>query len=493
MVYIKAGTYNERVIPQRSGSANNYIVYAAYPGDTVTINGSGVSVPWTDGLFHIVRKNYIKVSGLRVINAGPSLHNIGILVRYSSHIVIENNSTYNTGSSGIGVWFSDNVIVTNNEVERAGQNENEESISIADTDVFEASYNHVHHSEKVGIDAKQGSSNGRIFGNHIHHTGKTGIYVDAWDMHTYNIEIFGNTVHDSVTNGMAVASERGGLLTNIKIYNNLVYDNQLVGFYMSDCCISSHPVQNVQIVNNTFYGSGLNWGGGIHFKNSQAQDIVIRNNILSQNLSFQIKVNDGVPMANLSVDHNLIDGYRDASGEIYGDDYVEGDPLFVNPAGGDFHLQPGSPAIDSASPTAAPATDFDGLPRPSKAGYDIGAYELQYEFVLNSDPPAQAIQPGESAVYALQVSAVGAFDAPVTLAHSPAPAGLTLSLEPTTVIPGNAATLTLNDTHTGTLTLLPGLAHTVSITATGDGLVETETVRLIVGGVRFYSPIMIKE
>ena len=32
-VYIKAGTYQERVIVRNSGNAGNYITYAAYPGE----------------------------------------------------------------------------------------------------------------------------------------------------------------------------------------------------------------------------------------------------------------------------------------------------------------------------------------------------------------------------------------------------------------------------------------------------------------------------
>lgn len=39
-VYVKAGTYFERVVPRRSGSAGNFITYAAYPGQVVTIDGS---------------------------------------------------------------------------------------------------------------------------------------------------------------------------------------------------------------------------------------------------------------------------------------------------------------------------------------------------------------------------------------------------------------------------------------------------------------------
>jgi parallel beta-helix repeat protein len=131
-VYIKAGTYQERVIPQNSGSAGNYIVYAAYPGHTVTIDGASIIVPEWGGLFEIVDKSYIRVSGLRIMNAGPNLHNPGILVDESSHIIIEKNYIYHTSDSGIGVWSSDDVIVDNNEVELACYNGYNESISVGE-------------------------------------------------------------------------------------------------------------------------------------------------------------------------------------------------------------------------------------------------------------------------------------------------------------------------------------------------------------------------
>jgi len=74
----------------------------------------------------------------------------------------------------------------------------------------------------------------------------------------------------------------------------------------------------------------------------------------------------------LTVDRNLING----STQIYGDDAIIGDPKFVNPAGGDFHLREDSPAIDSGSSIDAPSDDFDGNPRPQGAGYDVGAFEF---------------------------------------------------------------------------------------------------------------------
>ncbi len=381
-VYVKAGVYQERVVPQSSGSAGNLITYAAFPGDTVILDGSGVSLPpgW-GGLFEISERSYVKVSGLRLENAGPDDNHAGFLVEDSSHVVLENNATYNTASSGIGVWSSDHVTIAGNEVELACNDGEQECITISGTDVFEVSGNHVHHGGPgtlggEGIDVKDGSSNGRVFGNRVEGLARLGIYVDAWENHTFGVEVFGNAVTGCAEGGFAVASEAGGLLENVSIYNNVAYGNGLVGLTVAGWGepVPAHPISGVTVVNNTFYDNGGDaWGGGISVENPDAEDLVFRNNIVSQNSSFQIAVDAGVPMP--AVDHNLIDGFRDYDGEIRGSDYQEGDPRFVAPVAGDFHLLPDSPAIDNGSPAAAPNDDFDGAPRPQGAGFDIGAFE----------------------------------------------------------------------------------------------------------------------
>ena len=401
-VYIKEGIYNERVIPQNSGSPGNYITYTAYPGDTVIIDGADISLPAWGGLFDLSDKAYINISGLKIINAGPNDNNAGILVDNCSHITIKNCYTYNTTSSGIGVWDSNNITIDGNEVVLACDDGEQECITVANTNTFVVKNNRVHHSGPgtlggEGIDIKDGSSNGKVYKNVVHDINRLGIYVDAWDKHTYNIEVYKNIVYNCSGDGFCVVSEKGGLLENVSFYNNIAYNNEENGFSFGHYGENapSRPLRNIKVVNNVFYNNGKGtWGGGISVESEDAEDIVIRNNIVSQNLIFQIQVEVSIP--NLTIDHNLIDGYRGYEYETNGTDYVAGGgPLFVNAPAADFHLQAHSPAIDNGSLVDAPNDDFDGTPRPQGAGYDIGAFE----FASNLRPiPEFSISPSPAFV-----------------------------------------------------------------------------------------------
>lgn len=375
-VFIKEGVYNERVIPKNSGREGEYISYRAYPGNTVIIDGKNITLPsdW-GGLIDISDKSYIKILGLKIKNAGPYENDAGILVYRSSHIVIEGNYIYNTTSSGIGVWESSHVVIKNNEVELACNDGEQECITIAITSNFEVKNNHVHHGGAgtiggEGIDVKDGSSNGKVYGNYVHDLNRLGIYVDAWNKHTYNIEVFQNVVYNC-TSGFAVASERGGLLENIKIYNNIAYHNEWAGIEIGGWDGGyRHPMRNITIVNNNFCRNGGEWGVGIYHENFDAEGVIIRNNICSQNTGSQIEIAEGVK--DFIMTHTLIDGYS----EYYGDNYIEGNPLFLNPSEGDFHVMAHSPAIDNGSSIDAPAKDFDGNLRPKGKACDIGSFEF---------------------------------------------------------------------------------------------------------------------
>jgi hypothetical protein len=82
-------------------------------------------------------------------------------------------------------------------------------------------------------------------------------------------------------------------------------------------------------------------------------------------------------------DYNLFNGNSvNSIGSVLGGDHnVTGDPRFVNAAHDNYHLSAGSAAIDQGTDFGIPI-DFDGDPRPTGVGFDIGFDEyvlhLQY-------------------------------------------------------------------------------------------------------------------
>jgi hypothetical protein len=201
-------------------------------------------------------------------------------------------------------------------------------------------------------------------------------------------------VHDCGNDGFTLASETGGLLENVRIYNNISYRNKFIGFKISINGLQvRHPMRNIKVINNTSCDNGQGgWGGGIAVDNPNARNVVIRNNICSQNRTFQIVVGEDVRADSVTIDHNLIDGFRGDPGEIYGSDSVTGSPKFVNLSGADFHLTEDSPATDKGSSLDAPKDDFDRIPRPQGAGYDIGCYEFRTSAVgIMGDTPAEPL------------------------------------------------------------------------------------------------------
>ena len=61
---------------------------------------------------------------------------------------------------------------------------------------------------------------------------------------------------------------------------------------------------------------------------------------------------------------------------------VLGDPAFVDPDAGDYHIRFGSAAMDAGVP-AGVREDIDGEPRPYGIGYDIGADEFPARVIFS--------------------------------------------------------------------------------------------------------------
>lgn len=379
-VYVKGGTYGERVVIANSGAPGREIVFAAHHAGTVTIDGRGIEVPEYSGLVELLGVSDIHLRGFQVTNAGPTPTSTGIQVEDSSRITIESNRVSNTTSSGILVWTSSDVLVDGNEVQSPmllGSDSRNECISVGRSTRFEIRNNDVRDNPQArgeGICLKDGSTFGSAHHNHVYNVPSVGIYVDAWTESTHDIDLYANRVHDVRGTGIALASEQGGTLSRVRVFNNVSYSNQTLGFDLSACCIDRHPMSDIQVVNNTFWGNGQTWGGGLAVSQDQWTGLVIRNNAAWSNLTFDMDA-ESVDLSKAEVDHNLVGTLRGYPGEFCGSGCVVADPAWVNAFAGDFHLRSISPAIDAGSSTAAPLFDFDGRMRPGGKGHDIGAFE----------------------------------------------------------------------------------------------------------------------
>ncbi len=430
-IQVRGGTYAETVKIAKSGTAGTPLTVRAYAGEAPVIDGSGFTLtPWPShgGVVEVVG-SHVVVDGLRVINATEGADAIGILVRGPgvADVTVRNCSTDNTRSSGIAVWgmTSDysgvvGVLIDNNTITNAVNDGYQECLSIANgVDGFEVRGNTVRdcynapHPPNIplGIDAKVNVRNGKIHHNRVSNLSYcSGIYVDGWDSTAYNIDIYNNVIHHVAHGGIQVGAEEAGTIYNINIFNNLIYQVSENGFAINNSNIATPAqVHDIRFYHNTVYGCGY-YAAQITV---DSPNVVINNNIFSQNgWSNAVTVYSG-NQANISMANNVTDGAQHAwiSGQVIftGSNAITQSPQFSWVDGGNFRLTAGSPAIDSGTASWAASSDLDDLARPAGAGYDLGAYEFGSAVANANVAPSVALSaPANNA----------SFTAPATIALS---------------------------------------------------------------------------
>jgi hypothetical protein len=200
--------------------------------------------------------------------------------------------------------------------------------------------------------------------------------------------------------GIELASEHSGRATsNITVRNNFVYSNTQVGIAFGGYDTKRGSTENCVIVNNTFYNNATqgDWGAELYVQFDTRNNIV-ENNIFYANSARKFIESWSAVMTGNVVDYNL---YFALGGGTNGSfiwknvtyttfaDYQAGsgndlhgmagvDPLFVNLATPDLHLQSNSPAIDRGfNLSQSGTTDIDGQVRIQGAAIDLGADEVR--------------------------------------------------------------------------------------------------------------------
>lgn len=234
------------------------------------------------------------------------------------------------------------------------------------------------------------------------------IYVDGGR----EVRIDGNLVFNSGT-GIDVGSERGAVVDNVRVLNNVVYGNRAQGLKIGNGPETKTKVKDVTIANNTLVDNRedprMDNHGTLYFGGAGPglfQNIIIANNvfILTQqgDATNYSLTNVRIKKANLAeFDHNIFfsqkntfvnagDGTSfDFFQEKFGASNKQLEPaelenFFVDLTGRDYSLRPGSKGIDAGSlnwlnvicPDTACCFDRAGKSR-VVGRIDVGAFEYQ--------------------------------------------------------------------------------------------------------------------
>ncbi len=347
-VYVKSGTYSEKVTIKNSGTASKPITIMAYPGDLPIIDGTGISLSSYYGLVHIDNKDYIIFDGFHVRNSKEVL----IRASYGTGIIIRNcmaHTNFASGTDGVFLSHVTNSFVDNNEI-------------------YDSRWN------ALNIES---STNTKVRNNYIHdnvlHAGINIFPKTSEEQKPYS----GNDIIGNIVTGIAPdAAIYMRYQTDNIIANNLVYGNAGDAIRLDvDRCSSGIGQckyvfrSNTEFYNNTIVGNGR-WAISI----DNATHTKIKNNIIDSNNSGAIYISSKANSGH-TIDYNNYYG-KDFSSK--GSNGLYANPLFKDKANNDYTLTSQSPALNKGEDLTSRGITEDilGAPRPQGNGFDIGAFEF---------------------------------------------------------------------------------------------------------------------
>lgn len=312
-VLIRKGNYHEKLVVKHSGTKSKPITFKAYNKEKVVLSGKDLKDVEEDvALVVINNKNYVTISGLTIQDLSTDLAGETVMGIYvtgsSSHITLDNNhvqriETHADDGNGHGIAIygtgtMKDINISNNTLEDLKLGASESLVLNGNIDVFKVENNIVRRSDNIGIDliGYEGISNdkkvdfvrnGVVKNNIVYEISSYGnpaygedyaaggIYVDGGK----NITIEKNTVYKSDIGIEATSEHAKKYADNIKIINNIIYENFYTGIsiggYDEDRggTINSTISQNILYRNDT---KGLD-GGQLLLQYDTKNNVIERN------------------------------------------------------------------------------------------------------------------------------------------------------------------------------------------------------------------------
>ena len=359
-VYVKAGTYPERVRLTTSGDSNDPIALVAEPSRSVLMHGFTVGA------------DYLRIGGFEITSSDEftGWNEVQGVFLGGSHVQIVDNYIHDLSSTAIAGAWSDPLPVAarilNNTIDaiQMGITIQGEDWVVEGNEVSRL----IMYGDGGDCDYMRFFGTGHsIRNNFLHGTDFDEIgdaHVDCFQTFTNNGEIthdisFDSNVCYDFHQGLMASNVEGTDTSDFLFTNNVFAHGGAWGLCVED-------VPRVVVLNNTFYDIAYHGAGfrGVSTGN------VVENNIFAQISSSYWAEED----SEVAGDYNLIFDANepDAPGP---NDLLDTDPRFVDPEHNDFRLEAESPAVDSGNAREEVDHDLTGLARPQGQGWDIGAYE----------------------------------------------------------------------------------------------------------------------
>jgi MYXO-CTERM domain-containing protein len=359
-VTVKAGTYPERIVVSKGGTAGAKITLIGVPSRSAMTYG-----------FNIIGAPYVHVEGFDITNSPQFAgwdETEGVFIQSDYVEVVDNYFHDMSGTGIVGYWhepFPNYAYVAKNRMYRMQMGITNQGTGwvIEDNEV-----------ERLFMFPGGGDCDySRLFGdghvvrrNYFHGTDFSEIgsaHVDCFQTfdnngeHLRDVLIDGNTCFDFHQAFMGEASFYRAS-SHVVFSNNLFAHGGAWGL-----CVMQ--ITDVEAYNNTFYDIAYHGAG---FRDGATG--IVKNNIF-MNVETSYWASDG---GQVTGDSNII-MTANPPDPVGAHDLVATDPLFVDAANNDFHLQAESPAIDKGEALPDVAADHDGIARPQGSGWDIGAFE----------------------------------------------------------------------------------------------------------------------